>query len=92
MSFSTWHNYGYGICISDLNFNSVKRLRKLLHKAPEYQAKIKKWMEDIGITKPTMEDYLDFDQDYRLGMTSILCGVINEAEGLNLYACDDSGS
>lgn len=89
MSFSTWHNYGYGICVSELNFNSVKRLRKLLHKAPKYKAEIIKWMKECKIVKPNIEDYEEFDQDYCFGIATILCGVINEAENISLYVCDD---
>lgn len=37
MSYSTWHNYGYGICTSDLKIDSVERIEELLKHAPEYR-------------------------------------------------------
>jgi len=37
MSYSTWHNYGYGICTSDLKIDSVECIEELLKHAPEYR-------------------------------------------------------
>ena len=34
MSFYTWHTYGYGICVSDIDCESIEKLKKLLHQAP----------------------------------------------------------
>ena len=35
MSYSEWHTYGYGICVSDITDESVERLQKLISLAPE---------------------------------------------------------
>lgn len=89
MSFSTWHNYGYGVCTSDLKVNSVERIEKLLEFAPEYRDDIHGWFEESGINKPTVDDYLDFDQDYNNGIAAILKEVIRESEGIEFEACDN---
>ena len=89
MSYSTWHNYGYGICTSDLKIDSVERIEELLAHAPEYRKEIHDWFEDCDNTKPTLDDYLDFDQDYSNGIAAILQAVIKEATGIEFSACDD---
>ena len=89
MSYSTWHTYGYGICVDHIKERSVERLEKLLSMSPEYQKDIHTWLEDCEITDPTFEDYLEFDQDYNLGLATILKEVIREAEHIELTACDD---
>lgn len=89
MSYKTWHTYGYGICVSDITWESLERLEKLISIAPEYQNKIQDWLNDSGIAEPAYEDYLEFDQDFRLGLASILKEVILEAEDIELVACDD---
>ena len=33
MSFHTWHDYGFGICIDEINIESVERIRDLILKA-----------------------------------------------------------
>lgn len=89
MSFSTWHNYGYGICTSDLKVDSVERIEALLEHAPEYKKEIHDWFDDCDITEPTVDDYLDFDQDYNNGIAAILQAVIKEATGIEFAACDN---
>jgi len=89
MSYSTWHNYGYGICTSDLRVDSVERIEELLSHAPEYRKEIHDWFEDCDNTKPTLDDYLDFDQDYNNGIAAILQAVIKEATGIEFAACDN---
>lgn len=88
MSYSTWHTYGYGICVSDIKEASLERLQKLISMAPEYQKKIQEWLDDCEISEPAYEDYLEFDQDYMLGLATILKEVILEAEDIDLVACD----
>ena len=56
--------------------------------APEYQKKIQKWLDECEISEPAYEDYLEFDQDYMLGLATILKEVILEAEDIDLVACD----
>lgn len=89
MSYQTWHTYGYGICVSDITDVSLERLEKLISLAPEYQTKIQEWLDECGISEPAYGDYLEFDQDYMLGLATILKEVILEAEDIDLVACDD---
>lgn len=90
MSYSTWHNYGYGIRVDDIKEQSVERLQALLKLAPELDQKIRAWLSELDIAEPDWDDYMDFDQVYYLGLATILQQVIEEAEGLRLTACDDS--
>lgn len=88
MSYSTWHTYGYGVCVSEIKEPSVDRLQSLISMAPVYQQNIQEWFSDCGISEPTYEDYMEFDQDFRLGLATILKEVISEAENIELEACD----
>lgn len=89
MSFITWHNYGYGIEIGKMKIESAERIAKLLEHAPILKKKIEEWLSECGIENPTVDDYLDFDQDYCLGSASLLRDIIYEAEGIEFLACDD---
>lgn len=89
MSYCTWHNYGYGICTDDIVEHNVARLRTLLERAPEYHAEIQSWFAGKNIAAPTWDDYMDLDEDFELGLATLLKEVINEAEGIELTACDD---
>lgn len=88
MGYVSWHTYGYGICVSEMKENSLERLQKLLALAPEFQRDIQQWLEECEITEPTFEDYLEYDQDYNLGLATILKEIILEVEGVDLVACD----
>lgn len=76
MSYQTWHIYGYGICVSDITRCTVERLEKLLALAPNYQKRMHQWFMDCKITKPNLEDYLNYDQNFNLGLATILKDVI----------------
>lgn len=89
MSFTAWHNYGYGICVDDIKGNDVERLQKLLELAPKVKSKIEGWLSELAIKEPSWDDYMEFDQDYYLGLATILKEVIVEAEGIELTACDN---
>lgn len=89
MSFESWHTYGYGICVSDIKERSVERLKKLLALAPSYQKEIQEWLDECEIADPTFDDFLNYDQDYYMGMATILKDVVWESEGVKLEACDD---
>ena len=89
MSYDIWHNYGYGICVDDIGEENIERLQTLLLQAPEVKAKIESWLTERKIKAPSWDDYMEFDQDYHLGLATILSEVIAEAEGINLTACDD---
>lgn len=89
MSYETWHTYGYGICVSNIKEPPVSRLQHLLHCAPEVEASVNEWLADCEIEQPIYEDYMEYDQDYQLGLATILCEVIQEAEGVIFTPCDD---
>lgn len=92
MSYHSWHNYGYGIRVDDIICNDVERLEQLLTMAPEFNAKLHGWLADCEIAEPVWNDYMEYDQDYRLGLATILKEVIEEAEGIRMTACDDCNS
>jgi len=85
----TWHNYGYGVCTDKITVASVEKMEALLGRAPKYRQRIHDWFADCKIAEPTVDDYLDSDQDFGLGLAAILKEVILEAEGVELTACDD---
>ena len=89
MSYTTWHNYGRGICTDDITVYNVLRLQKLLELAPQFQTEVQSWLLERDIASPTWEDYMDYDCDYELGLATILQKVIEEAEGISLTACDN---
>lgn len=89
MSYVSWHTYGYGIRVSDINVASVESLKELIHMAPEYEKAVNEWIADSEITDPSVDDYLDFDQDYCMGLASMLKEIIEEAEKVRFTACDD---
>ena len=90
MSYSTWHNYGYGICVDDIKEEDVGKLQELLNHAPEFHATIQRWLTEANITEPTWDDYMEFDQD--LGLATLLQKVIEEAEGIQMTACNNFDS
>lgn len=40
MSYDTWHNYGYGICVDDIKEQDVVKLKQLLDRAPVFHAEV----------------------------------------------------
>ena len=88
MSYSTWSTNGYGVCVQNLYF-TLDRLEKLISRAPEFESEIKKYFNDEGIVKPTIDDYLEYDDDYSGGIAFILKRVIEEAENIELCYADD---
>lgn len=92
MSYTSWHNYGYGIRVDDIVCSDVERLEQLLAMAPEFSAKLHRWLSESEITEPTWNDYMDYDQDFYLGLATILKEVIEESEGIQMTACDDCNS
>jgi hypothetical protein len=89
MSFQTWHNYGYGICVDGISDVTVEKLQSLLHLAPQLENEIHEWLSECEITDPTYEDYLEFDQDFHLGLATLLSKTVKEVEDIDLTACDD---
>ena len=74
MNLQTRHDYGYGICVGEIRAHSVERLKKLLELAPKTNAEVQSWFSR---------------QVYNLGLVTFLQLVIQEAEGIELTACDD---
>ena len=89
MSHCSWHNYGYGICTNDFDITDVKRIENLIHLAPQYELQIHQKLIDREITEPTVDDYLELDEDYNYGIATILANVIHEAEDIWFTACND---
>ena len=92
MSYTSWHNYGYGIRVDDIVCSDVERLEQLLTTAPDFSAKLHGWLSETGINEPVWEDYMEYDQDFCLGLATILKEVIEETEGIQMTACDDYNS
>lgn len=88
MSYITWHYYGFGICTDAIQTKDVERLQALLAKAPELEKEIQKWLTECGIEDPVWDGYMEYDQDYSLGLATIMKEVILEAEGIEMTACD----
>jgi hypothetical protein len=89
MSYVTWHNYGFGICVDDVDTQDVARLETMLKLTPELEQKIHNWLKESSINEPTWADYMEFDQDFGLGLATILQDVIRESEGICLTACNN---
>ena len=89
MAFVTWHNYGYGICVSELVNIPVERLRLLLEQAPSFCKEVDTWLVENGIENPTYDDYMEFDDEYMTGLATILSRVIEEVEHIHFTACKD---
>ena len=92
MSYTSWHNYGYGIRVDDIVRSDVERLEQLLALAPAFRAKLHGWLAECEITEPDWDDYMEYDQDFGLGLATILREVIEETEGIQMTACDDYDS
>ncbi|MBQ7818592.1 MAG: hypothetical protein IJ341_02725 [Bacteroidales bacterium] len=88
----TWHNYGYGICVNDLEIDSVEKIEELLSHAPKYREEIHEYFNECEITEPTVDDYEEFDDDLCNGFATILKEVIYEATGINLDSESDYSS
>lgn len=89
MSFQTWHNYGYGICVDGIKVHSVDRLENLLALAPKFKAKIDEWLQEMGIQEPTWDNYMEYDDVYGLGLATLINEAIEEVEGISMTACAD---
>lgn len=88
MSSSSWHNYGYGICTDKiLKDVTVERIENLLVHAPKLRALISDYFKAQDISKPTVEDFMDYDNDYGCNIAYILQEVIEEAEGIEMCRC-----
>lgn len=92
MSYTSWCTYGYGICLSKLECDSMERMQKLLKLAPKYYKSVQNWLREQRIEKPDVGDILESDQEYHLGLATVLQNVMLEAENIRFTACDDYNS
>jgi len=90
MSYQTWHTYGYGVCMDEIEVKSVDAVKRLVSLAPKLEDDIKDYFEGNDITEPTLKDYEAFDEeDENMGIAGIVQKVIYEVEEIELTACDD---
>ncbi len=89
MSYETWHNYGYGICTDEIICDSVEKMQELLKFAPKFKTTLDKYFTEAEIDEPSYDDYIESDQDYHLGLATILFEVIKEAEKIEFLPCDN---
>ena len=89
MAYKTWHNYGYGVCVTRLKIDSPERVGKLIGLTKHFRKDVQQYFDECEITEPTMDDYEELDQDYYNGMAYVLQQVIMEKEHLELSVCDD---
>jgi hypothetical protein len=98
MSYNTWHDYGFGICVDDIKTTEDK-VFELIHLAPSFEKEFYKWIEtfreDVDpesiaelITMDQINEYEDSSCCLR-GLGVIIKQVINECEDINLLICDD---
>lgn len=85
---SEWHDYGYGVNISDLNITSVSRIETLLKKAPKVRALIRAYLEECEIETPTIKDYEMWDYDW--GIAAVIAAVMKEDTGMDFISSKDS--
>ena len=88
MSYHTYSVDGFGFSVDEINTN-ILRLRRLLNCAPNFNKEMDKYLQECEITKPELDDYLEYDQDYMSGLAFILQEVIEEAEDISLVIADD---
>ena len=98
MSYQSWHNYGYGICVDDIN-TTADKIFELVHMAPKFTEKFYKWVEayrEDGDPESiaefiTMDIIYEYDDDCfcEYGLAPIISAVIKECEGIELLACSD---
>lgn len=96
MSYHTWHDYGYGICIDDIKEEiSLVRLMKLIQTAPKLYGKVTKYIDEyldgqVMEVDEILTGYVEECSDINYGgLAEILYEVILENEGIELYVCTD---
>ncbi len=52
--------------------SSMERMENLLKLALEYHESVQNWLKEQGIAKPDVDDVLEFDREYHLGLATIL--------------------
>lgn len=67
MSYKSWHTYGYGICISEMEEIPAKRIQELLVTAPKVADKINQWLSESGIENLGYDDFVDYQTVENVG-------------------------
>lgn len=97
MSYESWHNYGYGICVDDISTNKYK-VFDLIHLAPKFEKEFYEWAEDYREDEDpenikeviTMDDIYEYEDNYcECGLAPIIAAVIKECEDVELLCCSD---
>lgn len=81
-------DYGYGFKASKIKVKDVEKLKKLIHRIPEYEKDINDYFANKKIIDPTVRDYLGYMENYN-GLAGLLETLICKEEGVVLYACND---
>lgn len=89
MSYESWHTYGYGVQISAIGNIAMSKVVEQVQSAPKYAEGFNKWLQNRKDKELTLEDLEEFDDDYGIGLATILAKVIRECEGVELTACND---
>lgn len=90
MSSYYFRTFGYGIQVSELKEVSMSKLVELIQTAPKFAHEYNAWMKENGVEEPTLDDLKEFDDDYCLGLSTVLSAVINECENMCfLTSCGD---
>ena len=89
MSYQSWHVYGYGVMLSDFTNISIAAVIDLVQQAPHYAVGFNEWRSECELEDLTLDDLEEFDQDFCLGLATILKEIIEECEGIVLTACSD---
>lgn len=89
--YNTWCVNGYGVRVDDLEFE-LKDVKKLISMAPKFKNEINRHFKDQGIKNPTLDDYLDYDEDYHGEIAYILKKTISEAENIEFSYAENSNN
>lgn len=89
--YNTWCVNGYGVRVDNLDI-TLEKVRELISKAPEFENEIKTYFKELGITKPTLEDYIECDEDYQGGIAYIFKRTISEAENVEFSYAENSNN
>lgn len=88
MSYHTWSVNGYGICTNDIE-TTKDRVENLLSLAPNFNNIIQTYFKECDIENPSLDDYLEYDEDYCSGIAYLLQQVIEEKENVRLDIAED---
>ncbi len=98
MSYHTWHEYGYGICVDDIE-TTADKVFELVHLAPNFEKEFYEWVESYREDgdPESVAELITMDQIYEyeggnyceIGLGPIVASVIKECEEIELLCCSD---